>query len=166
MNLFSVITDFLYTRFMNNLLALIVFFVMAMIVNIYFYREYIIEKQRYKTAKAKWTKVTGKVTSTRRHDGNGYQSINGWVAGTHYNMVTYSYEAGNKSYKKTEYVNTDRSFLDQFPRDTEVVVYYNPLNPKDAMWEYRVEPKLGFLKFINIILLFFAILIMLFNFQS
>jgi hypothetical protein len=166
MSIFSDVTGFLITRFMNNLMALIAFFIAAILVNVYMYREYLHEKRRYKAARTEWAKVTGKVTSTRRHDGAGYQSVGHWVAGSHYNMVTYNYEAGKKSYKKTEYINEDRSFLDRFPKDAEVTVFYNPLNPKDAMWEYRVEPKLGLLKFLNIIILIFAILTMLFNLQS
>lgn len=163
MNILSTIVGFLVTRLMDNLLVLFAILFIAIVIDIYLYRQYLEDKSYIQRAKTSWPKTIGKVTSARRHDGSGYSTAEGSVAGSHYNMITYSYEVGSKSYKKTEYVNTDRSFLDRFPQDTEVTVFYNPQHPKDAMWEYRTEPNLGVLILIDIILFIFSILAVLIN---
>lgn len=166
MSILSGVVGFLVTRFMNNLLGLIAILFFGIVIDVYLYRQYLGDKNYIQTAKTIWPKVTAKVTSAKRHDGSGYQSGESQVAGSHYNMVTYSYEVGNKSYKKTEYVDAERSFLDRFPKDTEVTVFYNPHDPKDAMWEYRTEPNLGVLVLLDIVLLIFAIIVVIFNLSA
>ena len=163
MQIFSSVTGLLATRLMDNLANLIAFSLFVIVADGYFIRQYINDNRRLKTARTGWPKVTGHVTSTRWHEGRGYQSVGHPVVGTSYGMVTYSYEVGSKSYKKTAYLTTDRDELAAvYPKNAEVTVFYDPRKPEDGLWEKDVERTrsgLGFLVFMNLLFLFFGILI-------
>ena len=158
------IFGFLASRIMDNLLLLFVMLVVIAIVNVYLYREFMEEKQLYILAHTQWVKTTGKVSSAKRHDGSGYQSVGHSVAGGHYNLVTYAYEVGDKRYTKTEYLGGERKDLANYPIDSEMTVFYDPKHPRQSMWEYAGEPKPDLLKLINIVLFIFTILMVLIKF--
>jgi hypothetical protein len=104
--------------------------------NFFLYREIVITQNR-ENATQTWPTVTGKITASkvkRQHD-----SENGPVEYPH---ISYTYEVNGKKHHSSNImaggelggVNVE-STLARYPLGSQVTVYYDPQNPKDAVLE-------------------------------
>jgi hypothetical protein len=104
--------------------------------NFFLYREIVITQNR-ENATQIWPTVTGKITTSnvkKRHD-----SEHGNVAYPH---VSYTYEVDGKIHHSSNIMaggelggmNVE-STLARYPLSSQVTVYYDPQNPKDAVLE-------------------------------
>ena len=129
----------LHLDFANILTLLIVwggFGFIFVLVNFFLYRE-IVSTQNRENAAQTWPTVTGKITASkvkRQHD-----SENGPVDYPH---VSYTYEVNGKTHRSSNIMaggelggmNVE-STLARYPQGSQVTVYYDPQNPKDAVLE-------------------------------
>ncbi len=124
----------------TNILTLLIFLCsfgfIFMVVNFFLYRE-IVQTQKRENATQTWPTVSGEITASkinRRHD-----SEQGYVEYPH---VSYTYEVNGKKHHSSNIMAGGElggvkveSTLARYPLGSQVTVYYDPQNPKDAVLE-------------------------------
>lgn len=121
---------------LNILIYLCSFGFIFLVGNFFLYRE-IAKTQKRENAALTWPTVYGEITVSkvnRRHD-----SEHGYVEYPH---VSYTYEVNGKKYHSSNIMAGGElggvkveSTLARYPLGSNVTVYYDPQNPKDAVLE-------------------------------